>query len=139
MEDLPPLRPTARGAVILVAEDDEHVRTAIRRILEAAGYIVLLAADGEEAVRLFEARRAAIDLALLDVVMPKRGGRWVAGRLRASRPDVPLIFCTGYDPDTAEVAVDEFPNAATLVKPVEANQLLSAIQMKLEQARLYEA
>lgn len=127
-------RSSVRGETILLAEDDEPVRSAMQRILEGAGYVVIAAEDGRQAVQWFESRGGAIDLALLDVVMPKRGGRWAAARLRELRSDLPLIFCTGYDPDTAVASVEEFPDATTIVKPVHAAQLLAAVHAKLNQA-----
>lgn len=134
-EDVVSARIPLAGGTILVAEDDEAVRIALQRILESAGYTVLLAGDGEEAVQLFESRRGSIDLAMFDVIMPKRGGRWAAARLLEARPDLPIVFCTGYDPDADAAAWNEFPNATMLVKPVEAEHLLKCIRTKLEQLR----
>ena len=67
---------------------------------------MLVAADGEEAVALFEANEQTIALALLDVIMPRLGGMAVRERLRARRPDLPVVLCTGYPGATAPRAPD---------------------------------
>lgn len=81
---------------ILVAEDHEGLRVTARASLEMLGYKPLMAADGEEAVRLFTENAARIDLVLLDVVMPRLSGPEAFRRITALRPDVPVIFSTGY-------------------------------------------
>ena len=85
------------GATILVAEDDPHVRDMAVHILESAGYRTLVAQDGAEAQEMFSKAPDTIDLAFLDVVMPKVSGRAVADFIRSVRPDIPILLCTGYD------------------------------------------
>jgi two-component system, cell cycle sensor histidine kinase and response regulator CckA len=81
---------------VLVAEDQPSVRSLVRRGLVRAGYRVLEAASGTAAIRLFEAENGAIDLLLTDVVMPQMGGRELAAELRARRPDLRVLFMSGY-------------------------------------------
>lgn len=76
---------------ILLVEDDETILELTTRILSDAGYTVLVAKDGEEAVRLFEQFSDAIDLALCDVVMPKLGGEEAIERILRKRPSLRYI------------------------------------------------
>ena len=105
-EDAPAQLPLLGGAeTILIAEDEDALRELARDILEGLGYTVLLAKDGEEAVRVFNAESARVDLVLLDVVMPRVSGREAYERIRALCDGVPAIFMTGY---TAEMVQDKF-------------------------------
>ncbi|MBN1831485.1 MAG: response regulator [Deltaproteobacteria bacterium] len=81
---------------ILIVEDDEKVRTVTVRILKGYGYIILIAADGQEAIRLSENHEGSIHLMLTDVVMPDMSGGELEKRLKASRPDMKVIFMSGY-------------------------------------------
>ncbi|MBF0469596.1 MAG: response regulator, partial [Desulfamplus sp.] len=87
---------TGNKETILVAEDEEYVRRMIVNILEHANYKVLYARDGYEAIELFTKHAQNLDLALLDVVMPKLGGDRVMKHIKEVRPDLPIIFLTGY-------------------------------------------
>lgn len=86
---------------ILIAEDEEALRNLSRDILEALGYTVLMAENGEKAVEIFARDPHRIDLLLLDVVMPAVGGAEAYDRIRklAGR-EIPLIFMTGYSSET---------------------------------------
>ena len=85
------------SATVLMVEDDAAVREIAAAILGDLGYRVLEAADGEEALRVFGANVAAIDLLLTDVVLPGRlRGRAVAERVTAVRPEVRVLFMSGY-------------------------------------------
>lgn len=81
---------------ILIVEDDEKVRSVTVRILKGYGYIILIAADGQEAIRLSENHEGSIHLMLTDVVMPDMSGGELEKRLKASRPDMKVIFMSGY-------------------------------------------
>lgn len=87
---------THNAGTVLVAEDEDAVRSLVRLVLSRAGYTVLTAADGEEAIDVAAAHEGEIDLLLTDVVMPRMGGTELASRLRGSRPDLPVIFMSGY-------------------------------------------
>ncbi len=122
-----------RGSeTILVAEDEPMVRDLAVRILTRAGYSVLTAADGEEAVRVFEANSDQIDLALLDVVMPKLNGRDVLRAVRALRGDVAVVFCSGYDPNTSCDGFVAKEGLRCVPKPFSANVLLQTIRETLD-------
>jgi PAS domain S-box-containing protein len=85
---------------ILVAEDDGEVRRLDRLLLEECGYTVIEAVDGEDAVEKFTAYADAIHLVILDVVMPRLNGREAFDAIRAIRPDVRVIFMSGYSAET---------------------------------------
>jgi len=85
------------SATILVVEDEAAVREIACAILADLGYRVLDAADGEEALRVFGANAAAVDLLLTDVVLPgKVRGRELSERVQAVRPEVRVLFMSGY-------------------------------------------
>jgi CheY-like chemotaxis protein len=88
---------TNTSRTILLAEDDDSVRAFVTHVLRNSGYEVMAARDGLEALQLFDAGNDAVSLAVLDVAMPKLNGRLVAEKIRAIRPDLPVLFCTGYD------------------------------------------
>jgi two-component system cell cycle sensor histidine kinase/response regulator CckA len=84
---------------ILLVEDEDLVRKVVARILERAGYRVLVAANGAEAVAIGEASRIPIDALVTDVVMPGIGGKELATRMAAQFPDMKILFMTGYTED----------------------------------------
>ena len=81
---------------ILVVEDEEAVRFVTSRALRHAGYQVLEARDGESALRTAEAHDGVIDLLVTDVVMPGLGGRQVAEKLLQKRPEMRVLYLSGY-------------------------------------------
>ncbi|HEV7681332.1 MAG TPA: ATP-binding protein [Pyrinomonadaceae bacterium] len=87
---------------ILLAEDDEGLRTLACDVLDHLGYSVLVASNGEETVRLYEQNRERVDLLLLDVMMPQMGGPEAYERIRQIDGEVPLIFMTGYSQDLVQ-------------------------------------
>ncbi len=118
--------PSGAGRTILLAEDEPEVRRLAAQVLRRAGFTVLEAANGEEAEALLAREGARVDLALLDVVMPKVGGFEAARRLRASRPDLPILFSSGYaelEPGGAGPPLAD----PILAKPYEPTELLRRI------------
>ncbi len=118
--------PAPRGqGTVLVAEDDPGVRQFVSRILRTAGYTVLEAAHGLEAVEVMHRHPQEVRVALLDVVMPKLDGHGAAVQLRQLSPGIRLIFTSGYDPLAlgGGAAADE----VMLSKPYQAEDLLHAV------------
>lgn len=89
----------ATGETVLLVEDEELVRGMTRQILETAGYRVLEASDGAEAIRIYESCGERIDLMLSDVVMPGMSGRELADHLAPLAPEMSIIFMSGYTND----------------------------------------
>jgi CheY-like chemotaxis protein len=92
-------RATTTGETVLLVEDEEIVRALGERVLENAGYTVLVAANGAEAIALAERQETGIDLLLTDVVMPGMSGPQVAKRLTALRPGLRVLYTSGYAED----------------------------------------
>jgi PAS domain S-box-containing protein len=118
---------------ILLAEDDEKVRELTRGILEEAGYTVLAVADGEEALRVFEQHAGEIDLALLDVVMPRLGGRAVLERIRESHPEVAVLFASGYSANAIHTNFVLDEELALIQKPFQRDDLLRRVRGVLDE------
>lgn len=114
--------------VVLLAEDEEAVRALTRTLLEQHGYTVLLARDGEEALEVAAAYEGHIDLLVTDVVMPRLGGRELAQRLGAQRPDVRALFMSGYTADTVLRQGIMHDGIAFLQKPFKGRQMLRAVR-----------
>jgi signal transduction histidine kinase/CheY-like chemotaxis protein len=125
LEEREPRR--GRDELLLVAEDDRRVRRVLARELRRAGYGVVEAADGDEAVRLAEARRGELALMLLDVAMPGRSGPEVLAQVRRARPETPALFLTGNPRDIGDV-----PGVEVLLKPVEPEALLRAVRRAID-------
>jgi CheY-like chemotaxis protein len=85
---------------VLVAEDDDAVRTAVVRVLQHQGYSVISAAYADEALRLCANHAGPIDLLLTDVVMPQMSGAELAKQLLAIRPRTKLLYMSGYTDDS---------------------------------------
>ena len=123
-----PATPASAGTErILLIEDDDSVRELARRVLAGAGYTVIEARYGTEALELADAD-PAIDAVLSDVVMPGLSGPEVVGRLQARRPELAAVFMSGYAPES------EGPlGGADLVrKPFTGPQLLEALRKAID-------
>lgn len=84
------------GETILLVEDDEMVREYIRTALSSGGYTLIEAANGEEAVALLQGSDRRVDLMITDVIMPKMGGKELSEWLAGNRPEVKVLFVSGY-------------------------------------------
>lgn len=93
------LTPPRGTETILFAEDEPGVRNLTYRILAGCGYKVLLAGDGEEALRIAEADRGPIHLLISDVVMPGAGGRTTADQITRMHPEARVLYISGYTDD----------------------------------------
>ena len=91
-----PAGPARRTATVLIAEDEEGVRELASEFVSSAGYRVLTAKDGTEALAVAEQSDGPIDLLVTDVVMPKMRGPELAKRLKALHPDLRIVYMSGY-------------------------------------------
>lgn len=119
---------------ILVAEDEPLVLDLAIRILRGAGYRTVAARSGEEAVQIFESQPGKIDLAVLDVNMRKVSGHEAFRRIQALQPGTPVVFCSGYDPETTHADFVSNEGLTLVQKPFEPWTLLSAIRAALNAA-----
>ncbi len=117
---------------ILVAEDDDIVQRVIVQVLQNAGYRVLLATDGEEALNAFEKHSAEIDLALLDVTMPKRHGTVVCEHIQAKMPHLPVLFSSAHSTSALADSLLKKTNIQTIQKPFGPETLLRRIRLMLD-------
>jgi PAS domain S-box-containing protein len=113
---------------VLVADDEEGVRSLVASVLREAGYTVELAKDGAEAVQRLRALGDRVRLILLDLTMPILGGAEVAMELRQLQPDIPIVAMSGYGDievmqQFSEVGVDDF-----LPKPFTPDQLAGKVR-----------
>ena len=117
---------------ILLAEDEPAVRDLATSILRRAGYTVLAAANGEEALRIHGGHRGRIDLLLTDVIMPGMSGRVLAERILASQPGVRVLFMTGYSDDALVRHGVLDGRFSLLPKPFSAHSLTSDVRRVLD-------
>ncbi len=117
------------GTTVLVVEDEPAMRAVTARILTRKGYTVLEAANGDEALAL--AGRHHCDLVLTDVVMPSMSGPELSERLRDRRPNLPVVFMSGYSHGVLGPRGLLDRNVALIEKPFDAVQLLQKIQSVL--------
>ena len=112
---------------ILLAEDDESMRVYLTRALERVGYAVTAVDRGTAAVPLLESE--PFDLLLTDLRMPRMDGRELIARLRAERPDLPVVVMTGFPPpDGAGALHGGKAPLRLLTKPVEIAPLVAALR-----------
>jgi PAS domain S-box-containing protein len=129
-----PIRqPVVKGAeTILVAEDDETVLTLAKLVLRSAGYTVMTAKDGLEALQQFEEHSDEIDLVLFDVVMPRMGGKEAMQKILELRPGLPHLFASGYTGEEVHGDLLEKQSSHLLTKPYPAKVLLQKIRELLD-------
>ncbi|MCL5883964.1 MAG: ATP-binding protein, partial [Deltaproteobacteria bacterium] len=127
-------RGVARGGseTILLAEDDESVRYLMEQTLISYGYRVLIACDGEEAVEIFRREGKEIAMAVLDVVMPKKGGKQAYDEMIKTFPGLKVLFLSGY---SANAIHDDFvlhPGIPFLQKPFDLPSLARKVREVLD-------
>jgi PAS domain S-box-containing protein len=135
----PPARPGIAdlplgNETLLLVEDEDAVRALARTVLQTAGYHVLEARQGSEALALGEQHAGRIDLLVTDVVMPQMSGRDLADRLAALQPDFRVLYLSGYPVNAiAQHGVLE-PGTAFLQKPFTPGQLARKVREVLDTA-----
>jgi PAS domain S-box-containing protein len=119
---------------ILVAEDNDMVRELAVTLLERAGYAVVAVPDGAEAMETFRAEPDRFDLLLLDVVMPRAGGREVFADARAVRPEIPALFASGYNENALHTNFVLDAGLRLVRKPFTQPELLGGVREALDAA-----
>lgn len=119
---------------ILVADDDKNIRRLFTAVLENAGYTVVTAENGEEALRLLDTER--IDLAVVDVMMPVMDGYELTRELRSAREDLPILMVSARQ--LAEDRKQGFLSGTDdyVTKPVDEEELILRIRALLRRARI---
>jgi PAS domain S-box-containing protein len=117
---------------ILLVEDEDAVRKLSRRVLERAGYTVLEASDGQEALELVEETAPEFHLLLTDMVMPRMSGKELAHHLADLYPETPVLFMTGYAGETLAERGDLTRTDVVLEKPFKPGDLVDAVGQRLE-------
>lgn len=118
---------------ILLTEDEQDVREVTREFLESGGYKVLEAHDGMEALAMVEKHQGDIDLLITDMVMPRMTGEELAARLKRQRPQLRMLYMSGYSEKAAAETLGGDPSVRLLVKPFSRSALLRAVHELLSQ------
>ena len=129
--------PETGTETILIAEDNFEVRSLLKKMLEGYGYKIIEAPDGEEAVRLFSENEDAVRLLLLDVVLPGKNGKEAGDEIMKIRPDVKILFMSGYTSDVIRQKGIMEPKMEFISKPIMPRELLLKIREMLDRAELF--
>ena len=124
----------ATASATLVVVDDEPIALEFcRATLIRAGYNVLTASSGEQALNHFKSSRSPIDLALIDVVMPGMNGMELVKRLEKLNPGTRIVLMSGYSPDEVQrIMVDDASSYRSMWKPFEAATLVQMVKNVLD-------
>lgn len=117
-----------RAATVLLVEDEPALRETVAELLRDGGHEVLTARDGQHALDLARRSRRPIDALITDLIMPRVGGLQLATTLRAERPDLAILFVTGYG-DVGQVP--DLPRTSVLRKPFPAHALMHRLSLLL--------
>lgn len=128
----PPTQWDAGAEAILLVEDDDAVRRVVRRILDSAGYEVIEAGNGQEALEVVERYAGNVDLVVTDAVMPALGGPELVRYLRRASPGLRVLFMSGYALDDIGRMGDELGGSAFLGKPFSSGELLGRVRDMLD-------
>ncbi len=118
---------TGQGTILLV-EDEDGLRALNARGLKSRGYSVLEAANGVEALEIFNRKDGKVDLVVSDVVMPEMDGPTLLKELRQRSPDLKIIFVSGYAEEAFEKSLPEGQQFSFLPKPFTLKQLVAAVK-----------
>jgi len=117
---------------VLVAEDDTRVRNLIKEVLQGYGYHVLEAKDGEDAIAMFNEFQNEIQLLILDVIMPRKNGKEAYDQIKTLKPDIKVLFSSGYNVDIIHKKGILEEGLDFLVKPISPNNLLRIVREILD-------
>ncbi len=126
------LRAPVKHQTILFVDDEEMLRSLSQRALEPLGYRVLVAPDGVEAVRIFRENMASLDLVILDLSMPRKGGEDAFKEMQALDGRIPVLLCCGYDEGSAQKKTSGSRFAGYLSKPFGVGALIDKVRSTLD-------
>jgi CheY-like chemotaxis protein len=132
VEAIPLTPPPGGRETILLAEDDADIRELLTTVLERAGYQVLAAANGDEALPLYRQAGAQVDLALLDVIMPGQRGDRVGREILRWKRDARVVFMSGYAGEALDAADPDVTDPLLLAKPISPRNLLEQVRAALD-------
>ncbi|MGA9657399.1 MAG: response regulator, partial [Polyangia bacterium] len=112
-------------------EDNDAVRRVAEKVLALIGARVIAVVDGQQAVDRFTADPGQFDLLFLDVMMPRLSGFEVAARCRSLRPEIPVLFASGYAAESLGAKAEMTPNDTILRKPYDPEALRVAVRKLL--------
>jgi PAS domain S-box-containing protein len=124
--------PMGGKEAILVSEDDEVVRSLASHVLQEAGYTVIEAVDGDDAINKFMENKDRIKLAILDVVMPKKSGKEVSDAVRKMKSDMKILLTSGYTADIISSKGITEEGLDFISKPITPDNLLRKVREVLD-------
>ncbi len=127
VQDVVPSVVVGHNKTILLVDDEQNLREAASRVLQAHGYQVLQAADGHQAVELFRSNLESISAVLMDIKMPNKDGIEAAREIRSIRPGFPIILTSGYLSVADRLTSSEAVSLRFLSKPYQSAKLLRSI------------
>jgi CheY-like chemotaxis protein len=137
--DKPPVESVRGTETVLVVEDEPEVRSLVERVLKHEGYEVLVAERPSEALAISSRLEIQLDLLVTDVVMPEMNGCELARRLRPFRPDLPVLYVSGYTDDAIARQGTLNPGIALLEKPFRPRDLAERVREVLDSRSLRKA
>ena len=127
-EESIPAKPWHGTGTVLVVDDEEIVRSLAKKMVEIAGFSVLTANDGEEAVRVYREHQNEIACVLLDLTMPKMGGEETFRAIRQISPNVRVILSSGYSEETAIGRFAGLGLAGFIQKPYQLDTMIATLR-----------
>ena len=115
-------------ALVLVVDDESALRRLADQLLSRAGFTVVSAADGEEAIALIRGGSVGFDAVLLDMTMPNLSGAETCRQIKELRPELPIVLTSGYRHEELAELMDEGAVAAFVQKPFTPKSLIETIR-----------
>ena len=119
--------PQSRHETVLLVEDNDSVRLLVRQVLQSAGYTVLEATNGQEAIGIAGRHAGAIPIVITDVVMPGMHGPDLVDQLLPNCPEMRVLFLSGYTENASRLKGARGPGTSFLGKPFLPSEILAAV------------
>jgi CheY-like chemotaxis protein len=124
--------PRGGNEMILIVDDEESIRTLAKEILESHGYGVMMAEDGVDAVEIYREHAEIIDAVILDMMMPRMGGREAFLKLKELDPEIIVLLSTGYSQNGKAKTILESGVKGFIQKPYHVDSLLTKVRSVLD-------